>query len=139
MSYVESKSTYSELRGLCIKPPRWSRRIGGCERPINVISEARNWEEITDGYLNQKMIADIVGDYFFVCPTNYFAEALADAGVSVYYYYFTHQQSEKNSDTFHVLDVRTEADKHIAIAVSSVVRGSKSVLTRCNELAKPTV
>lgn len=36
------------------------------------------------------MIADIVGDYFFVCPTNYFAEVLADSGVDVYYYYFTH-------------------------------------------------
>lgn len=36
------------------------------------------------------MIADVVGDYFFVCPTNYFAEVLADSGVDVYYYYFTH-------------------------------------------------
>lgn len=36
------------------------------------------------------MIADVVGDYFFVCPTNYFAEILADSGVDVYYYYFTH-------------------------------------------------
>lgn len=49
-----------------------------------------DWEELNDGYLNQKMIADVVGDYFFVCPTNYFAEVLADSGVDVYYYYFTH-------------------------------------------------
>ncbi|CAH0725322.1 unnamed protein product, partial [Brenthis ino] len=39
------------------------------------------------------MIADVVGDYFFVCPTNYFAEILADSGVDVYYYYFTHRTS----------------------------------------------
>ncbi|KAI8424408.1 hypothetical protein MSG28_002920 [Choristoneura fumiferana] len=55
-----------------------------------IVFQYTDWEEITDGYLNQKMIADIVGDYFFVCPTNYFAEVLADSGVDVYYYYFTH-------------------------------------------------
>lgn len=40
------------------------------------------------------MIADVVADYFFVCPTNYFAEVLADSGVDVYYYYFTHVSSQ---------------------------------------------
>ncbi|KAI8424413.1 hypothetical protein MSG28_002920 [Choristoneura fumiferana] len=58
-----------------------------------IVFQYTDWEEITDGYLNQKMIADIVGDYFFVCPTNYFAEVLADSGVDVYYYYFTHRTS----------------------------------------------
>ncbi|KAI8424414.1 hypothetical protein MSG28_002920 [Choristoneura fumiferana] len=57
-----------------------------------IVFQYTDWEEITDGYLNQKMIADIVGDYFFVCPTNYFAEVLADSGVDVYYYYFTHRK-----------------------------------------------
>nr|ABB76665.1 acetylcholinesterase 2 [Cydia pomonella] len=58
-----------------------------------IIFQYTDWEEITDGYLNQKMIADIVSDYFFVCPTNYFAEVLAESGVDVYYYYFTHRTS----------------------------------------------
>ena len=33
-----------------------------------------DWEHIDDGYLNQKMIGDVVGDFFFVCPCNYFAQ-----------------------------------------------------------------
>lgn len=49
-----------------------------------------NWEEISDGLLNQKMIADIVGDYFFICPSNHFAEVMSAAGLRVYYYFFTH-------------------------------------------------
>lgn len=49
-----------------------------------------DWEHMNDGYLNQKMIGDVVGDYFFICPTNYFAEAMAERGMKVYYYFFTH-------------------------------------------------
>ncbi|KAE8736952.1 Carboxyl/Cholinesterase 59, partial [Frankliniella occidentalis] len=48
-----------------------------------------DWENMSDGYLNQKMIGEVVGDYFFICPTNKFANMFADHGMSVYYYYFT--------------------------------------------------
>ena len=48
-----------------------------------------DWEHLGDGYLNQKKIAEVVGDYFFVCPTNLFAEYFAARGARVYYYYFT--------------------------------------------------
>ena len=36
-----------------------------------------DWEHIDDGYLNQKMIGDVVGDFFFVCPCNYFAQQVS--------------------------------------------------------------
>ena len=49
-----------------------------------------DWEHITDGYLNQQMIGDVVGDYFFVCPCNYFASQYAEHGNKVFYYYFNH-------------------------------------------------
>jgi acetylcholinesterase len=48
-----------------------------------------DWEHLGDGYLNQKKIAEVVGDYFFICPTNRFAEEFASRGTRVYYYYFT--------------------------------------------------
>ncbi|KAF4525881.1 hypothetical protein B566_EDAN014658 [Ephemera danica] len=51
------------------------------------------WEHMADGYLNQKMIGDVVGDYFFICPTNHFANTLAEHGVPVYYYYFTQRST----------------------------------------------
>lgn len=49
-----------------------------------------DWEHANDGYLNQKMIGDVVGDYFFICPTNLFAQIAAERGMKVYYYFFTH-------------------------------------------------
>ncbi|XP_031333884.1 acetylcholinesterase-like [Photinus pyralis] len=58
-----------------------------------IVFQYTDWEHVNDGYLNQKMIADVVGDYFFICPTNYFAEAMAERGMKVYYYYFTHRTS----------------------------------------------
>ena len=48
-----------------------------------------DWEHLGDGYLNQKKVAEVVGDYFFICPTNLFAEYFAARGTTVYYYYFT--------------------------------------------------
>jgi acetylcholinesterase len=48
-----------------------------------------DWEHLGDGYLNQRKIAEVVGDYFFICPTNMFAEHFAARGTRVYYYYFT--------------------------------------------------
>ena len=38
-----------------------------------------DWEHIDDGYLNQKMIGDVVGDFFFVCPCNYFAQQVGSS------------------------------------------------------------
>ena len=45
--------------------------------PLNIffhLLQYTDWEHIDDGYLNQKMIGDVVGDFFFVCPCNYFAQ-----------------------------------------------------------------
>nr|AHW29554.1 acetylcholinesterase 2 [Cyrtorhinus lividipennis] len=53
-----------------------------------IIFQYTNWDNIDDGYLNVKLISDIVGDYFFICPTNLFAENFAQHGLNVYYYYF---------------------------------------------------
>lgn len=48
-----------------------------------------DWENINDEYMNQKILGDLVGDYFFVCPTNIFANIFAERGGKVYYYFFT--------------------------------------------------
>lgn len=48
-----------------------------------------DWENLSDKYLNQKVLGDLVGDYFFVCPTNLFANVFAEQGGKVYYYFFT--------------------------------------------------
>ncbi|KAL2722785.1 acetylcholinesterase, partial [Vespula squamosa] len=52
-----------------------------------------DWEQLKDGYLYQKMIADVVGDYFFICPSIHFAQLFADRGMKVYYYFFTQEIS----------------------------------------------
>nr|AHJ25667.1 acetylcholinesterase type-2 [Sogatella furcifera] len=58
-----------------------------------IIFQYTDWEHVMDGYLNQKMIGDVVGDYFFICPTNHFAQAFAEHGKNVYYYFFTQRTS----------------------------------------------
>ncbi|XP_034939405.1 acetylcholinesterase isoform X1 [Chelonus insularis] len=52
-----------------------------------------DWERPKDGYRYQKAIADIVGDYFFICPSTLFAQLFADRGMKVYYYFFTQRSS----------------------------------------------
>ncbi|XP_050542829.1 acetylcholinesterase-like [Daktulosphaira vitifoliae] len=58
-----------------------------------IIYQYSVWEkrELDDPYSNQKRLGDIVADYFFVCPTNHFANIVADRGARVYYYFFTHR------------------------------------------------
>lgn len=58
-----------------------------------IVFQYTDWEHANDGYLNQKMIGDVVGDYFFICPTNDFAAVAAERGMKVYYYFFTHRTS----------------------------------------------
>lgn len=58
-----------------------------------IIYQYTEWDNLKDGYAHQKQIADVVGDYFFICPTNLFAQAVADANVPTYYYYFTQRTS----------------------------------------------
>ncbi|XP_008552319.1 acetylcholinesterase [Microplitis demolitor] len=52
-----------------------------------------DWERPKDGYRYQKAIADIVGDYFFICPSTLFAQLFAERGMKVYYYFFTQRSS----------------------------------------------
>ncbi|XP_071515946.1 acetylcholinesterase-like isoform X2 [Panulirus ornatus] len=58
-----------------------------------ILFQYTDWENLEDGYLNQKAVADVVGDYFFICPSNLFAYLYAEAGGKVYYYFFTHRTS----------------------------------------------
>ncbi|KAI9554499.1 hypothetical protein GHT06_019772 [Daphnia sinensis] len=58
-----------------------------------IIFQYTDWDHIENGYLNQKMIGDVVGDYYFTCPTNYFAQKFAEHGTNVYYYHFTQRSS----------------------------------------------
>ncbi|CAG0894809.1 unnamed protein product, partial [Darwinula stevensoni] len=54
-----------------------------------IIFQYTDWDYMDNGLKNQKMIASAVGDYFFVCPSNFFAQQFALGGATVYYYYFT--------------------------------------------------
>lgn len=56
---------------------------------FNFIAKYTDWDQVNDGLVNQRMISDIVGDYYFICPTNYFAQLMADRGTKVYYYFFS--------------------------------------------------
>ncbi|XP_020279976.1 acetylcholinesterase-like [Pseudomyrmex gracilis] len=58
-----------------------------------IIFQYTDWDRINDGYENQKAIADIVGDYFFICPSTHFSQVFADRGMKVYYYFFTQRTS----------------------------------------------
>ncbi len=49
-----------------------------------------NWESVADGYQNQYQVGQAVGDHFFICPTNEYAQGMTERGASVKYYYFTH-------------------------------------------------
>ena len=46
------------------------------------------------------MIGDVVGDFFFVCPCNYFATQYAEHGNKVFYYYFNHVSQIKLTNSF---------------------------------------
>ncbi|KAI5727565.1 hypothetical protein M8J77_003817 [Diaphorina citri] len=59
------------------------------EQAAAIIHEYTDWENVMDEHLNQKLISDAVGDYFFICPTNHFAQTYASRGGKVYYYFFT--------------------------------------------------
>ena len=56
---------------------------------VYVFFQYTDWENLNDDSVNQKVLGDIVGDYFFVCPTNLFANVFAEQGGNVYYYFFT--------------------------------------------------
>nr|ADN37668.1 acetylcholinesterase [Exorista sorbillans] len=57
-----------------------------------IIFQYTSWEG-NPGYQNQQEIGRAVGDHFFTCPTNEYAQALAERGAQVHYYYFTHRTS----------------------------------------------
>ncbi|ODN06053.1 Acetylcholinesterase, partial [Orchesella cincta] len=52
-----------------------------------------HWEEPKDPCKVTEKFADLVGDYYFICPTNKFAELYAEHNAPVYYYFFTQRTS----------------------------------------------
>jgi len=48
-----------------------------------------HWEDPKDPCKVTEKFADLVGDYYFICPTNKFAEMYAEHNAPVYYYFFT--------------------------------------------------
>ncbi|XP_055906266.1 acetylcholinesterase [Eupeodes corollae] len=58
-----------------------------------IIFQYTSWDGDNQGYENQHQIGRAVGDHFFTCPTNEYAQALAERGASVHYYFFTHRTS----------------------------------------------
>jgi acetylcholinesterase len=73
-----------------------------------------DWEHLGDGYINQKKIAEVVGDHFFICPTNMFAQKFAEQGTRVYYYYFTQVRPVSDS---RCLTLFTKVSEKIAVSV----------------------
>ncbi|XP_068213737.1 acetylcholinesterase-like isoform X1 [Palaemon carinicauda] len=58
-----------------------------------IIFQYTDWEHLNNGFLYQKAVGDVVGDYYFICPSNLFANLYAKHCDSVYYYFFTHRTS----------------------------------------------
>ncbi|KDR08515.1 Acetylcholinesterase, partial [Zootermopsis nevadensis] len=71
-----------------VDPRNWTGSL-----TLSLLLQYTDWEHLADGYLNQKIIAEVVGDFFFICPTNQFAEHFAARGTKVYYYFFTQRTS----------------------------------------------
>ncbi|KAK1118285.1 hypothetical protein K0M31_015327 [Melipona bicolor] len=73
---------YAQLTKLCFT-------IQKKKETISIVLQYTDWEDAYNGYIYQKMVADVVGDYFFICPSIHFAQLFADRGMKVYYYFFT--------------------------------------------------
>lgn len=90
MSYDKSGVAWNQPNDKFSARPTFHVCIMLGDITVSCLFQYTDWEHVNDGYLNQKMVGDVVGDYFFICPTNDFAELAAERGMKVYYYYFTH-------------------------------------------------
>ncbi|OXA46739.1 Acetylcholinesterase [Folsomia candida] len=52
-----------------------------------------HWEDVEDPCKIRDKFNEFVADYYFICPTNRFAESYAEHGAPVYYYFFTQRTS----------------------------------------------
>lgn len=58
-----------------------------------IIFQYTSWDGNNQGFQNQHQIGRAVGDHFFTCPANDYAQALVERGASLHYYFFTHRTS----------------------------------------------
>jgi len=58
-----------------------------------IMYEYTDWLDPKDGAKNRNALDKMVGDYFFTCNVNEFAEFYAENGNNVYMYYFKHRSS----------------------------------------------
>ena len=58
-----------------------------------ILFEYTNWKNPDDQAMNRYQLDMAIGDFNFICPTVDFAMVYANAGMSVYYYVFTHRSS----------------------------------------------
>lgn len=65
-----------------------------------------------DVYSNQKQLSAVVADYFFVCPTNLFANIVSSRGARVYYYFFTHVSHLRYFFTDNVITIIYRKNTH---------------------------
>lgn len=66
------------------------------EHPVGkeaIVFEYSNWNNPLDPVSNYDAIDKIVGDYYFTCHVNEFAQQFAQAGNAVYMYYFKQRSS----------------------------------------------
>lgn len=58
-----------------------------------IVFEYSNWNNPHDSVSNYDALDKIVGDYYFTCHVNEFAQRYANAGIPVYMYYFKQHSS----------------------------------------------
>jgi len=59
-----------------------------------IMYEYTDWLDPKDGVKNRDALDKMVGDYFFTCNVNEFAEFYAENGNNVYMYYFKHRSTQ---------------------------------------------
>lgn len=61
---------------------------------INVVlQQYKNWNNLSNGYENQKRLADAIGDFYFTCPLRKFSDLWSSRGMPTYHFVFSHPSS----------------------------------------------
>lgn len=60
-----------------------------------ILFEYKDWELPANPLNRQDALDKMLGDYYFTCSVNEFAQKYEQAGNTVYYYYFTHRSTQQ--------------------------------------------
>jgi len=53
------------------------------------IIQYTNWKNPEDGYVNQALLSEAIGDGRFICPHRRWADSWSQHGLKVYYFHLT--------------------------------------------------